>query len=311
MSALAGQSPELTIIDAASDPPKILGGLALPVARGPGGLVGLAAEGHRLYLTADGGLIVYDVTEADAPREVGRVPLPGFGVGVAAAGGYVYTAAQELTVVDASDPAAPRIATTLPWRAERAEARNGVALLPDLILVGHWEAGLLLAGADIAPLPTFTPTPTTPPTATPLPSATPPPSETPLPPPPTPTEDPSAVASATPSPSDTPPPNATATEPPSPTTAPPTATERPAPSATPPPPPTLVPPTATPRPPASATPPPPLPTATRRAGASAPPRGGCSSRWPSRRAAPRATATPMSCSSSTPRGAWLRRPARA
>jgi Mg-chelatase subunit ChlD len=273
-SALAGQSPQLSVFDAGAEQPALLGNRQLNVARGPGGLVGLAAEGHRLYLTADGGLLVFDVSDPESMSEVGRVPLQGFGVGVAAAGGYVYTAAQDITVIDASDPTRPRITATLPWPADRSEARNGIALLPDLVVMGHWEAGLLLAGADVAPLPTFTPTSTPPPSATPLPTATSTATPTATPPPPSATPDP--AASATPVPptataSPTTAPTATATAIDTPTDRPsatPTLTLTPPPTS---PPPTAIPASPTPSAEASATTPAPAPTATRRAGASAAP----------------------------------------
>ncbi len=276
-SALAGQAPHLTVIDMGATPPISLGAASLAVARGPGGLVGLAAEGERVYVTADGGVIVFDATNPEAIVERGRVPLPGFGVGLAAAAGYVYTAAADLSIIDALVPRSPRVAATLPWPASWAEARNGIAVQQGRVLVGHWEAGLLVASANVAPLPTFTPTLTPPPSPTAPPTVTP----TPAPTLGTPALPPTAPSTATPTVT----PTATlvtpfATDPPSPTaTTEVTSTHTPAPSvsataaatgsAT------DVPaaPSATTIPPASATIAPPRASATRTAGASSPPSG--------------------------------------
>lgn len=89
----------------------------------------LALEGDRLYAGCGGSLVIYDVSCPLEPRRLGSVD--GFGVvrQIAVQKGFAYVACREsgLWIVDATDPAAPRIRS----RFDCCELATGVDVAGD------------------------------------------------------------------------------------------------------------------------------------------------------------------------------------
>jgi hypothetical protein len=180
--AYIGVGPRLVILDV-SDP-------ARPVVVGqtgalPGVVLGLAVAGSYAYVAdRDAGLRVVDVSDPDAPVEIGFYDTPGSASGVALIGSYAYVADGDsgLRVINVSNPAAPVEADSYDTPGFAA----GVAVAGSYVYVGDRDGGFLILRFAGAPTPTPTATRTRTATCTPTETLTPtatftPPTNTPGP----------------------------------------------------------------------------------------------------------------------------------
>lgn len=80
----------------------------------------VVASGSHAYAAADGSFIVFDVSDASAPKVLAQVPLPGDASGVAVDGNFAYVVGDwgEMQVVDVSDPASPVLRGAAGWGGE-------------------------------------------------------------------------------------------------------------------------------------------------------------------------------------------------
>ena len=100
----------------------------------------LAIEEDRLYAGCGGSLVVYDISRPLSPQRLGSVG--GFGEvrQIAVQRGFAYVACREsgLWIVDASDPAAPRIRS----RFDCCELATGVDVAGDVCFLGQRQNGV-------------------------------------------------------------------------------------------------------------------------------------------------------------------------
>ena len=115
-------------------------GVARSVADSGTTAMALALEGDRLYAGCGGSLVIYDVSCPLEPRRLGSVD--GFGVvrQIAVQKGFAYVACREsgLWIVDATDPAAPRIRS----RFDCCELATGVDVAGDACFLGQRQNGV-------------------------------------------------------------------------------------------------------------------------------------------------------------------------
>jgi len=97
------------------------------------GVNGLTVEGTTAYLCGSNDFVIVNAADPSAPRELGRVDLPGYAEDAAIDGAYAYVVCpyEGLQVVSIADPAAPAVVATL---ALDSNARD-IALAGDLAYI--------------------------------------------------------------------------------------------------------------------------------------------------------------------------------
>src|SRR5687768_16477635 len=96
------------------------------------GVIGARFKGDHMYVTSVTGLTVYDVSNAAAPAEVGRLPLPHFENEDVDLGGNILLISNDaaestgiLHVINIEEPAAPALLTSFQMGGNPAEGGPG------------------------------------------------------------------------------------------------------------------------------------------------------------------------------------------
>ncbi len=107
-----------------------------------GDAMALALDGSRLYIADGSGLRIVDVADPETPALLGSLDLPGEVQDLALSGSRVWLAAGTagLLMVDAADPAQPRLALSLP---EAPLMANAAAVAGGRLYVADGNLGLL------------------------------------------------------------------------------------------------------------------------------------------------------------------------
>lgn len=100
----------------------------------------VAVSGSNAYLLSrDTGFTVVDVSDPTAPRVVASIEMTLWSSNIAVAGSYAYVSGGDFTIIDISDPAAPYVASSLSFGLDPAE---GVAISGSYAYVACYWAGL-------------------------------------------------------------------------------------------------------------------------------------------------------------------------